>query len=497
MEIELLTTRLLGKIEKQYLPRPQSIIQGVQMTEGQPLDEIEPDILYIGPIADLNRLSESKSEVNYLCICTPEERAQWKKDEVRGNILFWGDKDARSAYICIQNELISFSRFRSALSQRDKSKTDKDILTAAGNFLKKTIFFFGGGRTTPSFSICNNDGEALAKEVKIQLKCAIEQHGEFFHDQEKFLYYRVRSGRNLLGTLVVACNPEDQPKPILTVLAMVADALILIHAQRIDYFDRNSFSKFLESVVTGEHYSIQETNRALMSVGWKEEDFFFLYKIAPGRTNRDASELNTIGDEIRMLPLDCRYFIFQDALYLVINRTRSGMPLIRQIKPLMLPILAKHDLFAGICNGVLGFSNLAVYSEQCDIALKFGKMIHPNLRYYQHVKYMLYHMISTCSEEENIYNFVHPAIRILHQCDCKSGTEYVKTLASYVTNDRVITKTADDLHVHRNTLNYRLDKIHNLTHVEFETEEETLYIMVSCCIINYLKNSDEEKRHQQ
>ena len=51
------------------------------------------------------------------------------------------------------------------------------------------------------------------------------------------------------------------------------------------------------------------------------------------------------------------------------------------------------------------------------------------------------------------------AIRDLRQRDSRSGTEYVKTLEHFLLCGRDRKTTAEALHIHRNTLSYRLDRI--------------------------------------
>lgn len=488
MEIELLTTRLRGKVKTTYILEGKTIIQGTQLIEMQPIEEVESDILYIGDIMWLRQLSKADCKFNYLCACTSEERNAWHEKDVIGNVLFWESIDAHMAFVAVQSELLSFQRFRTAITQPAREKTSKTILAATGNYMKRPVFYFCQGRDRLSRTICSSADENLPEELQLELKNANDPSGEYVHNQKRYVFFRVKSGKTALGTLAILCDTEEPVSPLITVLGMTADALILNNVHNTIYYDINAFSRLAENLVMGKPYSEQEKNCALRLVGWKEDDFYFLYKFVSGHTEKTLYEFQAIGDEIRTLPINCRYFFSNEALYLIINRSQSKMIRIRQIRQLMIPILNKHDLYVGICNGMIGFSNLSHIAFQCDVAIEFGRKIHPGLRYYQHAKYLLYHVISCCSEERNLNDFIHPAIRILQEQDRKFGTEYVKTLTSYVVNDRVIAKTADDLHIHRNTMNYRLDKIKSLTQVEFETEEETLYVMISCYIIEYLSH---------
>lgn len=53
----------------------------------------------------------------------------------------------------------------------------------------------------------------------------------------------------------------------------------------------------------------------------------------------------------------------------------------------------------------------------------------------------------------------HPAIMQLIQYDRENESNFLETLQVYLKNERNITKTAQELHIHRNTLIYRINRI--------------------------------------
>jgi len=56
--------------------------------------------------------------------------------------------------------------------------------------------------------------------------------------------------------------------------------------------------------------------------------------------------------------------------------------------------------------------------------------------------------------------------------DQENNTEYVKTLEQYIKDKYNITKAARNLHLHRNTLVYRMDKIREILGLPLDDEEE-------------------------
>ena len=68
--------------------------------------------------------------------------------------------------------------------------------------------------------------------------------------------------------------------------------------------------------------------------------------------------------------------------------------------------------------------------------------------------------------------------------DKKHGTQYFNTLRSYLVNERNIPKTASALIIHRTTLTYRLQKIHELFGLNLEDDYQRLYLLMSLFLLD-------------
>lgn len=65
-----------------------------------------------------------------------------------------------------------------------------------------------------------------------------------------------------------------------------------------------------------------------------------------------------------------------------------------------------------------------------------------------------------------VVSFCKDILSVIMGYDAKYGTELYKTMCSYVDNDGDIAKTAEELHVHKNTVRYRVQKTKELLHLE-------------------------------
>ena len=73
----------------------------------------------------------------------------------------------------------------------------------------------------------------------------------------------------------------------------------------------------------------------------------------------------------------------------------------------------------------------------------------------------------------------HPAVTALENYDRKNHTDLLLTLETYLAQNCSQNRTADALHVHLNSLKYRLHRIVELTELDLRDSEELLYLQLS------------------
>lgn len=79
----------------------------------------------------------------------------------------------------------------------------------------------------------------------------------------------------------------------------------------------------------------------------------------------------------------------------------------------------------------------------------------------------LYSLLGRSTDPHGLASIVSSALGPLIDADRETGSEYVKTLTAYFENDRHHDRTAAALHVHVNTLRYRLDRLRGILAVDF------------------------------
>ncbi len=85
--------------------------------------------------------------------------------------------------------------------------------------------------------------------------------------------------------------------------------------------------------------------------------------------------------------------------------------------------------------------------------------------------------------------FILPVIHTMEQYDLQNNTEYLNTLIVYLRCFQQKDQTADTLHIHRNSLSYRLGKIRDLFGVNLSDPQYCLLLLIGF----YFREMNEEK----
>jgi len=104
---------------------------------------------------------------------------------------------------------------------------------------------------------------------------------------------------------------------------------------------------------------------------------------------------------------------------------------------------------------------------------------HGKRRLYSYNYMVPYHMITRLYESEDKSFFTSRALETLLAVDSKTGSLYVDTLRSYFENNQNVTQTASALFLHRNTINYRLNKIRSLIEDDFDDPLIRLHLQIA------------------
>lgn len=140
---------------------------------------------------------------------------------------------------------------------------------------------------------------------------------------------------------------------------------------------------------------------------------------------------------------------------------------------------SRGSLSMGISMPIQKLQDMPVAFNQAYFALTIDHQ--PGIRYCN--KLALPYLMGIIRENELATQMGHPAISLLASYDSANNTELSITLAAYIRNGCKQNETAKALHIHLNSLKYRIKRIEELTQIDFKNVDECFYLRVSLELI--------------
>ena len=141
--------------------------------------------------------------------------------------------------------------------------------------------------------------------------------------------------------------------------------------------------------------------------------------------------------------------------------------------------LNEARLQAGLSEIFNDFHESKVFYVQSKYALKLGVQSEPSQIIFHYEHYVMAHVITALTDQNFERAIMHPAIFVIRDYDSQNGTEFLQTLKVYLACEGNQTLTADQLHIHRNSLKYRLSRLHDMIGDDLDEPDQRLRMQIS------------------
>lgn len=144
------------------------------------------------------------------------------------------------------------------------------------------------------------------------------------------------------------------------------------------------------------------------------------------------------------------------------------------------------------CNGHVGFSSITpsllkmdvAYRQAC-AASKYGKLLAPEqgIHFYSH--FYIYEMLDLYTAQYSLEDMFVQKLRLLQKPE-EGHYSNLNLLRNYLLTERSLSATAKLLHMHRNSVIYRLGKIQDILGIDLDDPDVRLRLLVSFKILEML-----------
>jgi len=248
-----------------------------------------------------------------------------------------------------------------------------------------------------------------------------------------------------------------------------------------------SAKRVVENLLAGSPQSIDDAHRELKIAGWDDIHEKVLFVIDLSKTTGSVSEVFAASAARRLPRCFCTrlddYVVVLSNLDLV-----SREDLINALSPL----IVQSGAMAALSYPFDDPSKASARLDQTRLALRYTEFEPGAIRRCE--DFALLYIVNQLASHTSPM-FMHPAVIALHEYDEARDGELCETLYAYLLNHQSLVKTAETLCLHRNTLVYRLKRIHELVDVNIEDPDTMLHLLLSLCMLKgYILHTDQTER---
>ncbi len=302
----------------------------------------------------------------------------------------------------------------------------------------------------------------------------------------EFLYSHFFDGKQYIATLVV-CKTEQEfypfSAPMLQYLANLLQPCITGRyspSVKTHGYIRRAILSLLE----GKGCNMKALLHNLSLIGWSMNDAYQLLYIRTALSERRHSYSSASYYRYESLFPDCISVSDPSYTYAVLLIHNSTGDISLQAMNSLRQLMTENQME---CRFSLPFTDFMELKAHFDLVqsslLSMGEQ-RDCVSMYRDV--MAKHIISEVGSSFPLHALCHRAALKLYEHDTKNGTELLITLEKYLYNNHSIQKAGDALFIHRNTINYRLKKIEELTGLSLNAPESDLHLLLSCIVLRTL-----------
>ena len=258
---------------------------------------------------------------------------------------------------------------------------------------------------------------------------------------------------------------------------------------RSNRYTLNSF--FLSDLLDGTLNDPDIINTRLKNMNWRPKDVFYILTVPINEYRVTDVLVQITTDQLsQILPYSISMF-YLDAIVFLVTRSRQQLLTAQDFEKLSL-FLKTSDLTAGLSQQFKNLTEAKRAFNNSLNAVHLAKKLNDDRCLVTYDDYLLFHMIDICDKQINVDNFCFQGVYNIINYDTEHGTPFYQTLQCFLSNALNSTATAQELHIHRNTLLYRLDKIRQLADLDFNDGNMILFLLLTIKIVAYRQSLNKQ-----
>lgn len=328
-------------------------------------------------------------------------------------------------------------------------------------------------------------------DIMKQTGNAVLMDAGYFADSPR-LTAPVLSGGQLIGYVSMLCQNEIPGPDSCQNLRLIAETLALhmreFYTARQDQL--NLWSIFAEKLISGEIQSEDQLRKWFLLTNIHPQPRYIM--LAMSSKNRTQTRLaRYLCSKIQTLSLPVLLYQTETTVCGLLYGLKDAKARDRILQQLE-KLLQEFDFACGVSRSFDSLEKIPQYRRQSEIALRIGEFYHFADYLHRYRQLTLTAIADSVTASLGYENAIHPAAELLQWSDEINNTEYLRTLKTYVLSGFNSAESCRQLHIHRNTLNYRLARIMEMAGIDLKQPEVRIHLDITFVM---MKTNEDVRGH--
>jgi len=502
-------------IEYIHLSNKHMVIRAIKLLNGTQT-VLEPEILYIGYSSEIIKILPVQGTSSIICIGNlPGKYLEASRLNL---IAISGDADIFCVFNQVQEALLKENQFNQWYHKLIKSLTPehgiKDIIKTGYEMLGNPIYI--ADLSSNTIAMINNkdiNDDTVWNEFLTKGYLSYDLH-EFYKNNNQFMISKNRNStyywqdtyskhRKIIGKITVDNKQVGIMAVIeyekafcdndLRLVSLLCDA-VSVELQKnstVHYLDGEIYKSILKDLLSGKINDREEVEEKRKFLKVPLDPYLHVMTIDINRfSDRSYNSLLSWSRKIESLVVNSKSVVYDGYITMMVQYDKAGDFFIKDFN-ILKQFFEAEKMKCGISRCFYSIEDLRKHYIQSVYALKRGKLLHDKMNTFFYEDYAIFHIVEACLSDGNLKKHCHPSLLALIEYDKQNNTSFEQTLATYIYNSGNVANTANDLHVHRNTVLYRIEKISEIMNVDLTNNNIILQLHFSFKIIEYEKSNTE------
>lgn len=334
--------------------------------------------------------------------------------------------------------------------------------------------------------IISDEGISLLKNQNV-FKTEIQHEKPYFSGSAgsgdldfRRLVSLVKINKKKVATIVVWESNKPFRKIDLEIAELLSNVISikLKNSLNIPFAKSLVLENFFRDILNGKVSDNEIIIDTLSSLNWVIKDN--LYIITADTIEFDDTKITQefLCSKLEELINGSYAFTYNNYIILLVSRSGKDMISTEEFGSLE-TFCSQYKIYAGVSKLFRGYENMRKHFKQSVEALSMGRKVDKKKALFHFQDYMVNYIIDIIKKQRLLKDFCHPALLELVKYDNENNTQYACTLLQYLNNERNIAHTSYVMHIHRNTLLYRLEKIRKIIKCNLDDSEVRLQLLLS------------------